>query len=168
MRQFKDAKGGAWEIALPFGAVNRVKAASNGRFCLLDPWGESNLAETLNRDWGAFYEMLWFLIEPQAIAKGVTAEQFGELLAADCIHEAHSQFFLEWADFFHKLQREQEAVALETMVKLNAAAMTEIRKRLTEETTGIEAKAMPKINQLLNNDFGNLRALLEPTPSPAQ
>lgn len=163
MRTFKDAKGDAWEIALPFGTVNRVKS----QFNLLEPFKEDQLAEKLNSDWGMFYDLLWILLEPQAKDREVTAEQFGQRIAAECIHDARSQFFLEWADFFHKLQREQEAVALETMVRLNAAAMNEIRKRLAEETANIEERAMPKIHQALNSDCGKLQALLESTHTPS-
>jgi len=159
MREFKDSKNGTWEIALPFGAVARVKNASEGKFDLLEPMKDS-LAERLNRNFGEFWEMLWHLVEPQARAKGIGAEQFGELMAADCIHDAHAKFFKEWADFFHGLQRKEVAIALEMMATINAKAIQELNARTKQETKGLEEHAEKKIAEVLNKEFGKLRELL--------
>jgi hypothetical protein len=63
MRQFNDKNGQPWTLDLPFGEVLRVKAASNGKFNLLEAKG---LADKLIDDDAEFWEMLWHLITPQA------------------------------------------------------------------------------------------------------
>lgn len=166
MRSFKDSKSNTWDISLPFGAIARVKSESDGKFNLLEPLGD-DLYKRLNSDLGEFYEVLWFLVRPQAESKGFNAEQFGELIAADCIFEAHRKFFEEWADFFRNLQRKEVAVALETTAALNAKALEAINRRVEAETKGLVERTTPKINELLNSEFGNFQALLDKTLGPA-
>ncbi len=180
MREFKDSRGGCWEIALPFGEVMRVKSASEGKFDLLEAT-KDNLSERLNRNFAEFWEMLWHLLEPQARTKkpteeelklrpedqdaieGITAVEFGRRMASECIIDAHRKFFAEWADFFRGLQRMEMATALEVMVKINAKAIEETGKRIKEATKNLDARMEPKINQVLNTEFGNLEALLVKT-----
>lgn len=166
MPQFKDAKGGSWDISLPFGAITEIKKASDGKFDLLEPF-KDDLADKINRNWGEFFEVLWFLVESQAQEREVTATQFGRLMAAECLLDAHQKFFKEWADFFRKLQRENVAIALETMAMVNAKAIEMTSKRLATETTGLEEKITPKINEVLNHEFGNLQELLDKTLGPS-
>lgn len=84
-RTFSDAKGEAWTIELNFGNVLRVKAGSDGRFNLLEPDSYPNgeppkdssaiekaskhLSSVLKDDLTLFYEVLFLMLEPQAIAQ---------------------------------------------------------------------------------------------------
>jgi hypothetical protein len=97
VREFQDQSDAKWQIDLAFGQVMRVKVASEGRFNLLEP---RDLADRLAQDEAEFWELLWYLVEPQARERGTSAEQFGRAMAADCLHEARRQFFAEWDDFF--------------------------------------------------------------------
>ena len=118
MRKFRDRNGREWSIDLTIGTVARVRKQSGKRFDLLDPSsvvdGEK-LSTVLDEDLAAVYEVLWYIIEPQAVAAGLNAEQFGESMAADCIIAAQAALFAEWLDFFRDVQRPDLATALDMM-----------------------------------------------------
>lgn len=160
MAVFKDSKGGEWEIALPFGVVNRVRSASNGRFDLLD----TKLAATVYGNFAEFWALLWHVIEPQANQRGITAEQFGDLMAADCLVSARDAFMDEWRDFFHKLQMKEAALALEEMIRQYREGVTNLLQRFEKERPAIRKKVEAKINRTLDSEFGKLLASLESTP----
>ena len=108
-------------------------------------------------DFAEFYELLWYLVEPQAKTRGIDAEQFGQLLAADCIHTAQDKFFREWADFFRGLQRADVATALELMVDEKLKAMKTFHERLLTEVAVVSETMDKKTSQVLNKEFGKLR-----------
>ncbi|WP_425618029.1 hypothetical protein NA78x_001722 [Anatilimnocola sp. NA78] len=143
----------------------RVAQASENKFDLLEPM-ENDLAAKLNNICKPkfFWEMLWYLIEPQAIEKKISAEQFGKLMAGACLREAKDKFFLEWADFFRQLQQEEMATALETLVELEAMRISEVSKHLKE--TGIIGKAKEAIREELIKRSGKLQESLESTRDP--
>jgi hypothetical protein len=149
---FKDNAGNEWQIALPFGTVLRVRAesekrvkegASKHRFDLLEPF-EEDLQNRLLYDVVAFWELLQILTEPQAVARGITAEQFGEAMTADCLVEARRLFWQEWSDFFQKSQRHDVA---------------ELLARIASDPTINEmgASAEKKLESELNGAFDTLR-----------
>src|SRR5687767_15699520 len=99
MQQFKDSTGGTWEIGLPIGEVSRIRTQSEARFDLWDP-AKDDFANQLANEMPLFWELLWFIVEPQATAKQVAAEDFGKAMAAECLYDAQKRFFSEWHDFF--------------------------------------------------------------------
>ena len=159
MRQFKDKTGQSWSLDLPIGAVLRAKRVSEGRFDLLNP---DTLAGTLARDEAEFWELLWHLVTPQAQERSITAEQFGELLAADCLFEARRLFFEAWADFFHQLHRPDKAATVELTARHLAKAIELTKAKLAgPEMADLECLAEAQMRQALSNSFGGLRDSLE-------
>lgn len=187
-RNFRDAKGESWTIELNFGNVMRVKANSEGRFNLLEPDSYPNgeppkdssaiekaskhLSTVLKDDLALFYEVLFLVLEPQAIARDVSAADFGQRMAAECIHEAQGQFFAEWADFFRGLQRHDQAVVLEKLWKYHAKGLDLIRTRATDpRIAAMDEKAITQLESTLKNSFSdsleNLDLTLDRLPSAA-
>jgi len=170
LNEFKDTGGNRWPIELPIGTVLRVKAESDGRLNLLDPQHE-NLADRIAaNDWETLYEVLWLIVRPQAEAKEITAEKFGEQIAADCITEARQVLWRVWKDFFQKLQRPDLATVLEKLEKYNAKALELVKEKIAgAKLDQIDARVEAKMRSSLNNAFGNLEASLEPIlgPSPS-
>ena len=170
MNEFKDTAGNRWTIDLPIGTVLRVKAESEGRLNLLDPQHE-NLADRIAaNDWETLYEVLWLIIRPQAEAKEITAEKFGELIAADCITEARQVLWRVWKDFFQKLQRPDLAIVLEKLETYNAKALELVKEKIAAANLNqIDQRVEAKMRRTLNSSFGSLQAsldsILDPSPS---
>lgn len=168
MQEFRDKTGRKWQIDLNFGAVLRIKSASGGKFNLLDD-GKGNLGQTLWADLGELYEVLWYLVEPQASKRSppVTADEFGEALAAECIIEARQKFFTEYIEFFQSLQRPETAMVLEKMLELNRRTGKLTLAKMTEAMSEEQlAKAMAKIEKAANLAFGSFRESLDSIPVP--
>ena len=160
MRQFSDKTGSAWQIDLTFGAVLRVRQR-DAQLDLLDPTLQVDgqpLQVSLSLDLVRFWGLLWLLVEPQATAKGVTADQFGELMAADCLLAAQAAFFEEWRDFFRSLRRPDAGLAVETQARTLETALTLVAAKIktvnqTELLTTIESRSEKEIS----GQFGKLR-----------
>jgi hypothetical protein len=107
MRQFKDKTGHPWTLDLTIGTVQRIKDSS--RFNLWEPHEPiqadaeqkpDTLRERLLTDFPLFWELLAHLCEPQFAGQQITAADFGERMASDCLIAARQAFWEEWADFF--------------------------------------------------------------------
>ena len=165
MREFKDSSGQAWKLDLPIGTVARLKTASEGGFNLFDP---TPYCEKLATDEGYFWELLWHLIEPEATERKVTAEQFGKLMAADCLLAARRLFFSEWLDFFQKLGRLDKAAVVQKVAEYLDKAMALTQAKLASpEMSQIDQLVEHRMQTSLNDSFGKLRASLESTPGPS-
>lgn len=156
---FKDSTDRKWNIELPFGEAKRVKHESEGRFDLLD---SKELPKLLQEDLAEFWELLWHVIEPQAVAAGIGAEQFGKEMTPALVMEARDQFFKVWADFFRSLRREEVAIALEKMAAYTVQGIEMVRQKLSpEQLLEVDTKTLAKMQTKLNEEFGNLLASLE-------
>ncbi len=165
MRTFHDSAGMEWSVDLPFREMLRIKQASG--IDVFTPWkkvdGDQTLYAVLSDQLDKFWELLWFVIEPQAIAASISPKIFGERMADDLIHEAHFAFFMEWASFFRRLQRPDVAMALETTAKTRQTALTMIQNKMSPIQKLMDEKS-PALTDLmdkeLNRHFGNLEASL--------
>jgi len=165
VRKFKDRNGREWSIDLTIGAVARVRKESGKRFDLLDPSSAvdgEKLSTVLDEDLAAVYEVLWHIVEPQAVAAGVTAEQFGEAMAADCIIAAQAALFAEWLDFFRDVQRPDLATALDMLM----TARTRLAKAVAAKMATIDVEAtktamQAKIDRTVGQSFGGLQGRLD-------
>lgn len=162
MRQFKDNSSQSWTLDLPFGAILRVKAASSGKYNLLD----AGLAKTLATDEAEFWEVLWHLVSPQAAERAVTADKFGELMAAECLFDARRLFFEAWADFFRQLHRPEAATAVEKINAYVTRAIELTKERLTgSQMAEMDGLVEARMQANLNDLFGGLRGSLGSTPA---
>ena len=167
MQSFQDRHGRQWQIDLTIGAVARVKKSSGGKFDLLNPSATvdgKELFALLDDDLATVYEVLWHIVEPQAERLGVTADAFGDGLAADVILAAQSVLFSEWLDFFRLLQRPDAAKALELMRAAKLKLMRAVAKRTDQiDTATLLAQLDRKIETAVGDSFGNLQASLDST-----
>lgn len=165
MHTFADRNGRQWQVDLTIGTVARVRKQSGKRFDLLNPSsvvdGEK-LSTVLDEDFATVYEVLWHIVEPQAVAAGITAEQFGEAMAADCIVAAQAALFAEWLDFFRDVQRPDLATAMDMMT----TARTRLARAVAAKMAAIDVEAtktamQAKIDQTLGRSFGGLQERLD-------
>lgn len=168
MRDFQDKTKAPWQIDLTVGAAIRVHAASDKAFDLFDP-SKDDLAQKLIDDLPTFWQVLWLVVEPQAREKNVTAEQFGELMAADCIVKAQHQFFEEWRDFFQSLQQPHKAKVVETLATAQAKALELLREKIASPLlANLDGRISDKMKERLEKSSGSLAesldAILGPTP----
>jgi hypothetical protein len=94
-------------------ALRRGPARQSGFERQVQSSRSEGLADKLIDDDAEFWELLWHLITPQAAERNITADQFGKLMAANCLADARRLFFEEWADFFRQLHRPDKAATVE-------------------------------------------------------
>jgi len=175
MREFRDSAGNAWQLDVEFGCILRVKAASQGRFNLLDPeskCGAREIRSVINadetNDYETLLELLFYLVEPQAMAREIDCTKFATLLRGPAMLAAQDALIKEWSDFFRQLQRLDKAAALERMATYNAKALQKVKEKLESPEMGeLDAKADAKMDAVLNDTFGKLLASLDSTPAPS-
>ena len=170
MREFVDRDGKKWLIDLNIGNVLHVKHATSGRLDLLDPSHEVDgqpLQVVLYSDLGEFWEVLWLLVESQAAKQSITAEDFGQLMAADCLVEAQTLFFTEWSDFFHSLRRPDAALAVESQAKIQAAALRLVTAKVKQiDQMGLSQKIETTVERAVNQAYGTVRESLDAILGP--
>jgi len=169
VRIFKDKTGATWSIDLTIGDVLRVKAASEGRFNLLDPAHE--LAAQLAADVLTFWELLWHLVEPQAAARETSAERFGDAMAASCLLAARQALFAEWSDFFRQLHRPDLVGVVELAAQGAQMAIDATAARLdSDQTRELLATLQTQLDSSsatpLKEQSGNSPDSAEWTPGP--
>lgn len=168
MFKFTDSDGDEWIIALPFGEVLRIKEESKDRFDLLDPH-TTELGKKLDEDLIMFWELLQLITTEQQKARKITAKDFGRRMAGDCLIEALKVFYLAWADFFRRIQRLEQAIALEQVSKLRELTIAKVKARLENATVFDElpARTEAKVDQLLTSAFSDLQESLDSILGPS-
>ncbi len=180
MKRFQDKENGQWSIDLTVGALLRVKEDSKDKFNLFEPEaphgvlvpGEKPvpLRQALWQDDAEFWELLWYIVEPDATKRSVNAKQFGELMAAKCLASAKLIFFDEWRDFFRELQRPDKAAALEKMAKYQGKALELVEAQLRDpQMAEIDQRVTAEMESKVRTLFGGLldslgESTLDPTP----
>lgn len=89
LTSFTDAKGNIWAVSLSIGAVKRVRELTGvdlGKFFGRGP--EADRTREQLADLITVANVLFAIVKPQADGKGITDEQFGELLVGDVISDA--------------------------------------------------------------------------------
>jgi hypothetical protein len=169
MFEFSDSTGDKWTLALPFGEVLRVKEQSKGQFDLLDPHA-NDLAKRLDEDLVLFWELLQMLTADQQKERKLSAKDFGQRMAGDCLLAALHEFFKAWADFFRRIQRLEQAIALEQISKLRELAIAKVKTRLeqSELLKALPGRVAAKVDQHLTSAFSDLQesfdSILGPSP----
>lgn len=162
--RFKDSQGNEWSIVLAIGDVQRVRRESNGRYDLIQPTGEidgKQLIDAILDDPVTAWEVLWYLIEPQAINRTITAEKFGELMTVDCVVAATNLLLEVWADFFRQCQRHEMAQSIRLMLAGRRKLIETVERQLTREMTSeITAKLERTIEKQSGEAFSSLQASL--------
>ena len=92
MHTFTDTQGRPWTITLNVDAIRRVRSVLN--INLLEAI-EGRLLERLITDPVLLCDILFVVIQPEAVTKGISDEDFGRAMAGDAIHAATTSFLEE-------------------------------------------------------------------------
>ncbi len=182
MQTFKDREGQEWEVDLPYGEVVRIKEESQGKFDLAEPQ-KDELGKRLDEDLSLFWELLWYIVKPQAAivmpsagelrrrgnaqaipsVSGITAAEFGRRMSGDCLIAADEAFRREWQDFFHQLQRPDQAAALGALNLINSATLAKVRAKVesSEALRTLPDRVSAKVDRMLTKPFEDLQASLD-------
>ena len=167
MGRFKDKTGREWDLSITIGAVHRVRSATDKRIDLLTPTAKVDgrpLFELISDDLVECWQVLWLLVEPQAKERAITADQFGEDMAADCMVNAQDLLIREWADFFRQCQRLDQAAALATIAAGKKKIAETMRRGMEAiDLTQVQAKLGEQIETILGKSFGSLPESLDET-----
>lgn len=168
MKAFTDNAKQTWQLELPVGTMKRLQGHG---WNLLEPESlkqvegkaaPQTIQSIVEEDTLSIFEILWLIIEPQAKALGVTAEQFGERMASDCFVIAHNALLEELRDFFHNLRRYDVAASLEKSRQIREMATRKIKSKLAQ-LDQFDNQIENKIDGILNESFSTLQADLEST-----
>lgn len=122
--KFSDTKGREWNIRVDFHSLCRIEDEL-GLPILENPTAMPNKIR-------AYVEMIWVLIEDQAIALGVTPEEFGRSLDGESIKVAVDVFIREYAVFL-KAPSPAAGAAMEKMWELSQEAGQMVAQVLPSE-----------------------------------
>lgn len=165
MHTFNDGKGDQWGLSLTIGTIKRVRDASGRRFDLLNPSHQvdgRDQFEVFADDLATCWEVVAHIVAPQLEQRGITAEQFGERMAADCLTPMQEALFAEWVDFFRLSQRPDAAAALTLAASGRRKMLAAVAKQVTAAPIeAIETRMEAAINSRAGESFTNLRASLD-------
>lgn len=131
MRTFRDQTGRDWNLSINVGAVKRVRAELQiDLLTVVDP--KADLLERLGSDPVLVVDLLYILCKPQADERGISDEQFGEMMGGgDTVLQANRAFLGELADFFpDPVKRRGMTTLIEKMGQLETKALALAERRM--------------------------------------
>lgn len=174
-RTFNDLKQRTWSIDLHAGCLMRMKAAGFNLFSPLLPRDLQGaqpqpLYYELLTDDAVLLELLWTLLEPQAVPAGVVQAAFYDGLSAGVITTARDAFEEEWRDFFRQRRQTQTLAQMDQLLKMAAQAVELEADLMGQAMTAEMAKARQKLTASLTGsvnagDSAESSASI-PDPSP--
>jgi hypothetical protein len=162
MKQFKDAKGDTWSIAVNGGTIKR--AVDLLKVDLGDPLaGDPPLLTRFDTDLVFKVDVIYVACLPEADGRGITDVEFAERLEGDALYAASEAFLEALADFFQKLRRTHVVRAIEKQREVVAKAA-----QMAEQTIGSDQFDERIDAELagLGESFANLLRSPASTPSP--
>ncbi len=149
MATFKDMIGQEWAVTLTVGEIRRVKRSplTLDLFRLFDdnfrPFGE------LTADPSRLCDLLFVLVEPQAVEHGVTDEQFGARMGGDALFAGANALLEALVDFFPNPTTRE---ALRRSVASERETTTRVIAKLVEraEATDKDAEAAEIADRILD------------------
>lgn len=136
MHSFVDNKGRSWTLEVNCYTLGLVRKATDVDLSKLDPERGLLLADPVR-----LCGVLWALVEEQAKAAGVTAEDFGRGLSGQSIAEATEALFAAVVDLFPSSAREALNRAFEVGRQVQEAARLQILERLADPNLITDAVA---------------------------
>jgi hypothetical protein len=130
MRTFTDTAGRTWSVIINVDAIRRVRARLDVN--LLDAI-EGRLLEKLVGDPVLLCDVLFVLVEPEAVAKQVSDEEFGRSLGGDVLEAATTALLEELVDFFPSGRRAVFRKALDKLRALEQMALATANERLDSD-----------------------------------
>ena len=135
MKIFKDVKGESWEIIINVAAIKKVRDLLNADLLDVQTTLPRLLADPI-----FLVDVLYCLCKPQADAKNISDEQFGEGMAGDCLGSAKNTLVEELKSFFPTPEERQ---AVDRLIKKGNEMIGLLREKslLKLELTDMDAKA---------------------------
>lgn len=99
MAVFKDPDGNSWTIEVNYSKHKRFKREVGFNIFKIVEKDDDSLASLLG-DLERLFACVWICIEKQCDERGVTEDEFGELLRGDSLEEACNAFLDACIDFF--------------------------------------------------------------------
>jgi len=155
MFNFIDTKNRTWDVTLSLAAARRIDASDFGGlkpegFCFLNP--DEQLVRTMVFQTAPMFAAIWATIEPQALAAGVTVEQWEEGLDGTVIEKAKEAWWGSLQHFFPDL-----ATSLSTSIHAYRTGIKTLNKRLEASTPEIHRS----IEKLAEREIGELLGKVE-------
>lgn len=142
MRLFQDGENRAWDVSIDVGTIKRVRTMAG--FELLsfvevkadENGNPSNPVLLLYNDLPKLVDIMWAIIAPEAISRGIGPEDFGRSMKGEALESAFEQLIGGLIDFFPSGRRRV----------LAAAAMEAGLAIQVDEKTKLELLAPPQAN----------------------
>jgi hypothetical protein len=99
VKTFKDTEGIEWSFSITVAAIKRVKGLLGVDLYGLVEGGFERFGKFISSP-VELIDVVYVLCKPQADARNITDEQFGERMAGDAILQARDAFVGEYIDFF--------------------------------------------------------------------
>jgi hypothetical protein len=146
MHSFNDTQGRPWTITLNVDAIRRVRSVLNVN--LLEAI-EGKLLERLITDPVLLCDILFVIVQPEAISKGVSDEDFGRALGGDVLDVATTALLEELVDFFPSAKRTVFRKALTKLKQLETLAIETATQRL--ESSELEDRMKAALASISGN-----------------
>lgn len=141
MHTFADTQGRTWTVTINVDVIRRVRSLLN--INLLEAI-EGRLLERLITDPVLLCDILFVVIQPEAIAKVVSDEDFGRSLGGDVLDLATTALLEELVDFFPSAKRTVFRKALIKLKQLETLAIETATQRL--ESSELEERMKAAIS----------------------
>lgn len=129
MRTFTDHADRTWTLSITVDAIKRVRDLAGVNLADLTAADPTDSADhpppaltRLQTDVVLLCDVLYALVQPQALARNISDEDFGRALGGEAIARAAAAFWEELAGFFRGLGRSDQARAIEKQQALVRAA----------------------------------------------
>ena len=146
MHSFKDNAGREWFLKADYLAYDRVRAATGVK--LYDITTEERESLTQLADPMTLGAVLWTMIEPQAVERGLSPEQFYGAFDGTVAHDAHDALIGEMIFFCHPNQRKVLELAYRKVRAAEDKAVQKMQSILPAMETEIDAL----IDRLMSGD----------------
>ena len=151
MHTFADTQGRTWTVTINVDVIRRVRSLLS--INLLEAI-EGRLLERLITDPVLLCDILFVVIQPEAIAKGISDEDFGRSLGGDVLDLATTALLEELVDFFPSAKRTVFRKALIKLKQLETLAIETATQRL--ESSELEERMKAAISGTrVASTFGN-------------
>lgn len=142
MASFEDSTGRKWEVLVNVSVIKRVRSLLD--VDLMDAV-QGQLLERLESDPVLLCDVLYAVCKPEADARDVTDEQFGQAMGGDAIENATAALLEELTLFFPSRRRRLMKKALQKLEELQEIACEAAEARLEsgelEESLRAELKS---------------------------
>ncbi len=159
MKCFKDNEGRSWTVNVNVAAIKRVKSLLDVN--LMDTL-EGDLLRRLALDPILLCDVVYAVCKPDADARNISDEQFGQAMAGDVIEQATLALLEELADFFPEGKRQVLKKALNKLKNVEEKALETANHYL--DSPELDRKVDEEVKKLIGYS-GNSEELPESIPS---